>query len=71
MRLVYKKYEDGTYKLYETDEKGRNERVLDSDIPDDHKVRRVPVFIELSCDDDRVQDAQDGLNRLSKNLTKA
>lgn len=71
MRLVYKKYLDGTYKLYKTDEKGRNEQVLDGNVPDDSKVTRVPVFIEVSCDPDRVEDARDGLNRLSKNLQKA
>ena len=70
MRLVYKKYADGTYKVYTTDEKGQNEQVLEGDVPEDHKVRRVPVFIEVNCDADRVEDAQDGLERLTKNLQK-
>lgn len=70
MRLVYKKYADGTYKLYQTDEKGRNEKVLESDVPDDKVVRRVPVYIELSCDADHEEDVRDGLNRLSKSLKK-
>jgi len=71
MRLVYKKHSDGTYKLYQTDDNGRNERVLDGDVPDDHKVRRVPLFIEVSCDDDQVDNARDGLKRLIDNLARA
>lgn len=70
MRLVYKQYSDGTYKLYETDENGRNQRVLEGDVSNGDKVNRVPVFIELSCDADRVEAAKDGLERLSKNLQK-
>lgn len=75
MRLVYKKYSDGTYKVYETDASGRNETVLDTDVPNDRKagtVSRVPVFIELSCDenDNSKQDAKTGLDLLLENLKK-
>lgn len=71
MRLVYKRYVDGRYKLYRTDEHGRNEEVIDTDVPEGHTVRRVPVFIELSCDDDRLAEARDGLNRLTDTLNRA
>ena len=71
MRLVYKKYADGTHKLYQTDEKGRNEHILDSNVPEDAQVRRVPVFIELNCDYDRLGDARNGLDLLRNNLEKA
>jgi len=68
MRRVYKKFADGTYKVYETDETGRNQRILDGDVPDDKKVRRVSVYIELSCDDERVVDARQGLDQIKRNL---
>ncbi len=70
MRLVYKKFADGTYKLYQTDDRGGNERVLDSTLHDDHKVRRVKQFIEVNCDDDEVQDSRSGLNRVMKELER-
>lgn len=71
MRLVYKKFADGKYKVYTTDENGKNERVLDSDVPPDHKVRRVPVFIEVNCDEDRKDDARQGLDQLLKSIDNA
>lgn len=66
MRFVYKKYADGTYKLYETDNDGRNERLIDGNVPPDHQVRRVPVFIEISCDDGEAAGAREGLDKLRK-----
>ena len=69
MRLVYKKFSDDTYKIYTTDEWGKNERVFEGDIPpDDRKIRRCSVFIELSCDDELAHVAKDGLDRMIKNL---
>ncbi|RJP33783.1 MAG: hypothetical protein C4547_11825 [Phycisphaerales bacterium] len=71
MRLVYKKFDDGTYKLYETDDDGRNERLIAGDVPLDHRVRRVPVFIEVSCDTDSVDDARTGLDNLRAKLDES
>jgi hypothetical protein len=72
MRLVYKKYEDNRYKLYTTDDRGRNENVLASDVPaGDKKVRRVPLFIELSCDDEWVKEAKAALDLVIQNLPNA
>lgn len=72
MRLVYKKFADGTFEVYRTDENGRNKCVLDSDVPaNDQKVRRVPVFIEVNCDGEQVDAARAGLDRLKQNLVQA
>lgn len=68
MRMVYKKYADDTYKVYETDDEGDNVRVVDGNVPDDNQVRRVPVFVEVSCDDKYVGDAMIGLVELTKIL---
>lgn len=68
MRLIYKKYADGTYKVYETDEKGQNERVLDGGMPTDQKARRVPMIVEVNGDDNHINDALDGLRRLQDQL---
>jgi len=70
MRLVYKKYSDGTYKVYTTDDSGENERVLEATVPPDHKVRRVPFFIEVNCDDDQVNEADVDLDRVVRNIQK-
>lgn len=72
MRLIYKKYADDKFEVYETDEDGRNKRVLETDVPaNDKTVRRVPVFIEVNCDGALVEEARAGLDRLKKNLAQA
>ena len=57
--------------MYQTDEKGGNERIVDRNVPNDGRVRRNPVFIEVSCDDDRIDDARNGLDLLRNKLEQA
>lgn len=68
MRLVYKRFDDGKYTLYQTDDEGRKEEVIETDLPDDRRIRRVPVYIEISCDEQQVEQARDGLERLVRAL---
>jgi hypothetical protein len=67
MRLVYKKFDDGTYKLYETDDAGQNYHLIDGNVPPDHKSR-CSVFIEVSCADARIADALIGLDIIRAKL---
>jgi hypothetical protein len=70
MRLVYKKYADGTFKLYETDDEGRHPRIIKTTAPKDQKVWRVPLFIEVSCDDNEIKNAQQALKLLEEAMAE-
>ncbi len=74
MRWVFRLYDNDKHALIETDDDGSNPRVIDGDPQERSKVKRVPAFIEISCDGRpdvirQVQEAfQDFQQRLGKRL---
>ena len=52
MRLIYKVYNDKSSSIYRTDDDGGNPQLVrgEEDRPS-NTVRRISVYIEVSCDD--------------------
>ncbi len=52
MRLIFKAYSDGKRSIYRTDDDGNNPQLLaGTPDPEPSKIKRMTVFIEVSCDD--------------------
>lgn len=69
MRMVYKKYADGTDALVKTDDNGDNVQVLSGALKPRSTSPRVSVFIEV-CFDNRDGEKNDALNAMNEILDR-
>ena len=77
MRIVYKKFVsvsggDVNDVIVRTDDDGSNPEVIEGTQPPRSDVLRVPIVIEVSCDDDNavISDARNALQRIGDFLQK-
>lgn len=61
MRLVYKKFSDGTSELYQTDSDGRNKKVLEGETP---LIGRCDVFVEVNTEGAELSDISEGIVKM-------
>ncbi len=72
MRIVYKKYAEGGYVFLRTEDDGSNPTVVEGKMRNRSEVKRVPIFIEVSCDEraTEIKDARSALRRIGEILNQ-